>query len=331
MSAAAPQSPPSIRGIHHVTAIASDPQANHDFYTHALGLRLVKRTVNFDDPGTYHFYFGDERGTPGTILTFFPWPGARAGRRGSGQATVTGFLVPPGSLEAWRERLLKAEANVETPMERFGLRTLRVYDNDDLQLELVEHEDAARVEPWSGPGDHAVPAEMAIRGFFGVTLCVRDLDATARLLVEEMGFRHEADDQKHVRYVAAGEPGVPGRRVDLVFSPDASPGIAAAGTVHHVAFRVADAQQQERWLAHLTEAGHYPTPVQERQYFRSVYFREPSGVLFELATDGPGFTIDEPLEHLGESLKLPEWFEPRRERIEQVLPPLVTGAVEPQA
>src|SRR5688572_26291880 len=302
--------PPPIRGIHHITAIASDPQANHDFYAKTLGLRLVKKTVNFDDPGTYHLYFADEQGRPGTVLTFFPWPGARRGRRGTQQAVATAFLVPPGSLQAWEERLGLSGARVETPTERFGERRLSVFDPDDLQIDLVEHDEAERIEFWQGGG---VSEGTAIRGFFGVTLCVSSAESTARLLTQTMGLTAQKDDGGVLRYVAAGDATDPGRRVDLLVRPDEPPGHVAAGTVHHVAFRVADDAAQEAWLGTLRAAGQRPTPIQERHYFRSIYFREPGGVLFEFATDGPGFAIDESVEALGQSLRLPPWLEPHRQ------------------
>ncbi len=310
-----------IRGLHHVTAIASDAQANHDFYVRTLGLRLVKKTVNFDDPGTYHLYFGDERGSPGTIMTFFPWPGARRGTRGNGETQATSFLVPPGSIDAWKKRLRDLQVQYDEPAEHFGERALRVHDPDDLLIDLVEHEEAHAVEPWTSGG---VSADMAIRGFFGVTLSLRDPAATRRLLSETMGYKSLGENGGVERLVSAGDAADLGRRVDLLSEPESPPGHTAAGSVHHIAFRVPDDAQQLAWIDALRSAGQRSTAVQERHYFRSVYFRELGGVLFEFATDGPGMAIDEPLEALGQSLKIPPWYEQHRAQIEQVLPPLQT-------
>lgn len=309
-----------IAGIHHVTAIATDPQVNADFYTGVLGLRLVKRTVNFDDPGTYHLYFGDEAGRPGTILTFFPWPLARRGRRGTGQATVTAFSVPPGSLGWWQERLTAHGIVSDDPSSRFDEEAIRLLDPDGLELELVAHEEAEAVAPWAGS---PVPAEHAVRGFHSVTLAEQGYESTAELLTGGMGLAHAGETGNRFRFRAAGTG--TGTVVDVLCSPDMPPGQVAAGTVHHVAFRVDDDAAQERWRQHLAGRGLNVTPILDRQYFQSVYFREPGGVLFELATDPPGFTLDEPLDALGEALKLPPWLEPHRSRIEDVLPPLAVG------
>lgn len=305
-----------IVGIHHVTAIAGDPQANVGFYVKVLGLRLVKRTVNFDDPGTYHLYYGDELGRPGTILTFFPWPNAPRGRRGAGQLTVTSFSVPAGSIEYWVDRLASHAVEIEEKGERFGAETLAFKDPDDLLVELVAGDRDER-KPWEGGG---VPAEHTIRGFHSVTLTESGYEATADLLTEGMGFRAVADERDRFRF-AAGD-GAPGAIVDVVCAPDAPPGLVAAGTVHHVAWRVAGDDEQREWRRRLVGRGLNVTPLLDRQYFRSIYYREPGGVLFEIATDPPGFTIDEPPERLGSELKLPPWLEPHRNRIEGVLPHL---------
>ncbi|MEE8525507.1 MAG: ring-cleaving dioxygenase [Thermoanaerobaculia bacterium] len=307
-----------IAGIHHVTAIATDPQQNVDFYTGALGLRLVKKTVNFDDPGTYHFYYGDGSGHPGTILTFFPWPSARRGSRGSGQATVTSFSVPEDSLGFWTRRLEKLGIVVEEPKPRFDEEVLTFYDPDGLKLELVAHAGGADGgEPWSGG---PVPAEHAIRGFHGVTLSERSLDPTARLLTEIMGY--QAAGERRNRYRFEVEAGSVGRRIDILHTPDTGFGQIAAGTVHHVAWRVPDEAAQSAWSEALVREGLHPTEVKDRQYFKSIYFREPGGVLFEFATDPPGFLRDEELANLGTGLKLPPWLEPHRDRIEKALPPV---------
>lgn len=307
-----------ILGIHHVTAIATDPQRNLDFYAEVLGLRLVKRTVNFDDPGTYHLYYGDEAGQPGTILTFFPWPLARRGSRGVGQVTVTAFSVPQGSLGFWQERLTASGITVEETGERLEEEVLTLLDPDGLKLELVAHAGAEERPPWEGGG---VPAEHAIRGFYAVSLAEQGYEATAALLTEVMGFSLVAESGNRFRF-DAGDEGA-GARVDVLCVPGAPYGRVAAGSVHHVAFRVADDEAQGEWRRRLVEAGRDVTPVLDRQYFKSIYFREPGGVLFEIATDPPGFTRDESLDTLGSALKLPPWLEPHRQRIEDTLPPLV--------
>lgn len=307
----------SILGIHHVTAIAGDPQTNVGFYSGVLGLRLVKKTVNFDDPSTFHLYYGDGVGSPGTIMTFFPWPGVRAGVLGSGQTRTTAFAVPEGSLEFWRGRLEASMVHTDN-VERFGVPGLAFADPDGLGLELlacVQTDDVR--EPWNGS---SVPVEHAILGFDGVTLLHADSAATARLLVEVMGFRKVAEDSHRVRYESGH--GGSGTLVDLVRDPTVSRGRVAGGSVHHVAFRVADEAAQTGWMDRLSAAGHPTTDVKDRQYFHSIYFGEPGGVLFEIATDTPGFVIDESIEKLGQSLCLPPWLESARDRIEGVLPAL---------
>lgn len=307
----------SILGLHHVTAIAGDPQRNVDFYAGELGLRLVKRTVNFDDPSTYHLYYGDGVGSPGTVMTFFPWVGVRSGTLGSGQTSTTAFSVPERSLGFWRQRLEESQVRVDDT-ERFGVPGLAFSDPDGLRLELLasaRHEDGR--EPWEGS---SVPAEHAIRGFDGVTLLHADGTATEHLLAEAMGFRKVAVDGRRVRY-ESGEGGS-GTFVDLLTDRDAAPGRVAGGSVHHIAFRLADDDAQTAWQRRLFDAGHPTTDVKDRMYFHSVYFREPGGVLFELATDNPGFAIDESIEDLGSGLRLPPWIESSRGRIERTLPSL---------
>lgn len=304
-----------IAGIHHVTAIATDPQRNLDFYAGVLGLRLVKRTVNFDDPGTYHFYFGDTTGRPGTILTFFPWVPARRGSRGTGQATVTSFSVPESALGFWSDRLESHGVVREDVASRFDEEVLTFLDPDGLKLELVAHAEAGDGEPWD---DGPVPAEFSIRGFHSVTLTQRELDPTAELLTDTMGYRaSEVSGARH-RFVT-GDGGL-ATAVDVLHTPDTPHGHVAAGTVHHVAFRVENDDAQEAWRRRIADLGLHVTSILDRQYFHSVYFREPGGVLFELATDPPGFTWDEPVEELGSGLKLPPWLEEHRGRIESTLP-----------
>jgi glyoxalase family protein len=306
-----------ILGLHHVTAIAGDPQTNIDFYSGVLGLRLVKKTVNFDDPTTYHLYYGDGVGSPGTIMTFFPWPGVRAGVLGSGQTRTTTFAVPEGSLGFWRQHLEASLVRVDE-VERFGVRGLAFADPDGLRLEILEsvRPDDTR-QPWEGS---TVPAEHAIRGFDGVTFLHADGAATEQLLVDVMGFRKVAEDGRRVRYESG--PGGSGTYVDLLRDPTAVHGRVAGGSVHHVAFRVADDAAQVDWQRNLFNAGHPTTEIKDRMYFHSIYFREPGGVLFELATDNPGFATDETVEELGSGLRLPPWFESNRDRIEEALPAL---------
>jgi glyoxalase family protein len=310
-------------GIHHVTAIAGDAQQNLDFYSGLLGLRLVKRTVNFDDPGTYHLYYGDEEGRPGTILTFFPWKGARRGALGAGQTLSTAFSIPRESLGFWHERLREAGVPVEDPCSRFSEEFLRFADPDGLRLELVAHPGADDLPIWAqGP----VPARHAIRSFHGVTLLERSLEPTAEVLTASFGFEAVAREGSRYRFRPTGDG--PGTRVDVVVHPEAGFGRVAAGSVHHVAFRIAGDEEQLRWRQEALVRGLQVTPVQDRNYFHSVYFREPGGVLFEVATDPPGFAIDESVAELVQNLKLPAWLEPQRGRLQAELPPLVSPVAE---
>jgi predicted esterase/catechol 2,3-dioxygenase-like lactoylglutathione lyase family enzyme len=312
-----------ILGLHHVTAIASDPQRNLDFYVGVLGLRLVKRTVNFDDPQTYHLYYGDEVGTPGSIMTFFPWPGARHGRQGAGQIAVTAFSVLPGAIGFWVERLLRHGVRYEGPSKRAlgnGAveQVLAFRDHDGLMLEIVGHPGAEARPAWGGaPG---IPLEHAIHGFHGVTMWVDRGEPTERVLVDTLGFRalHESGT---TRRFGVGDGG-PGTYVDVRAIGGFGAGASGAGTVHHVAFAVADDADELAMRERVQQAQLQPTPVIDRNYFRSVYFREPAGVLYELATNPPGFAIDEPVERLGEQLMLPPQYEPHRAEIEAVLPRL---------
>ena len=306
-----------IPGIHHVTAIASDPQRNVDFYTNILGLRLVKLTVNFDDPSTYHLYYGDERGNPGTILTFFPWTSASRGRRGTGQVGVTSFAVPEGTLNYWEERLRQRGITVGQRQHRFDEEVLPFLDPDWMQLELVAHPGAGSLTPQGGG---PVAAEYAIRGFHSVTLWERDPQPSVALLTETLGFRLVQESGPRFRFQAASQD--PGAFVDLLHLPDGETGWGGAGTVHHVAWRTPNDSEQLAWRQEIADRGLRVTSVMDRQYFRSIYFREPGGVLFEIATDPPGFLRDESLAELGTHLKLPPWLEPRRARIEETLPAL---------
>lgn len=319
--------PSPIVGLHHVTAIASDPQRNLDFYTQVLGLRFVKRTVNFDDPGTYHFYFGDDAGSPGTILTFFPWPHAGRGHAGAGEVTHTAFSIPAGSLEFWHQRLTELGVLVERSGRRFEEDVLTLADPDGMKLELVAHADADLLAPgFVAPRFADVPAEHAIRGFYGVTMLQISAEDTAKLL-GVMGFHEVAREGHRIRFAA---PGLAlGNHLDIVVDAHANFGRAGAGSVHHIAFRAANDEAQESWRRVLSQ--HIPTTgILDRDYFHSIYYREPGGVLFELATDNPGFAVDEPIESLGEALHIPKWLEPRRAEIEQRLLPITLKKAAPQ-
>jgi glyoxalase family protein len=303
----------SVNGIHHVTAIAGSAQGNLDFYVGVLGLRLVKRTVNFDDPLTYHLYYGTEIGAPGTILTFFAWPNAFRGRVGSGQVNATGLSVPKGSLGWWEERFTRLRVKHDLRLERFGDGVLPFQDPDGMLLELVEAEDERPA--WKGGG---VPEEAAIRGMHGVTAHEEGYEQTAELLTETLRFELVGQEGNRFRYKAL--QGV--NTIDLLCTPDGPRGRGGAGTVHHIAWRVPDDADQVAWRKTLVSAGMNVSPVLDRQYFHSIYFREPGGVLFEIATDTPGFATDEPKEKLGEVLKLPPWLEGARGQIEAGLEPI---------
>ncbi|WP_226039112.1 ring-cleaving dioxygenase [Natrinema sp. DC36] len=304
--------PEDIPGIHHVTAIGSDPRRNLEFYTETLGLRLVKRSVNQDDVSVYHLFYGDHGGSPGTSMTFFPYTDARPGRVGTGQASAVAFLIPAESLEFWTNRLADAGVDAETGT-RFGDTVVSFRDPDGLPLELVARSDAPAGDPPEGP----VPDEHAIRGFFGVTLSLSTADPTAELL-RTMGYSETDEAGSRRRYESDGELGYV---VDICEEPQAPRGQPGAGTVHHVAFRTTRDDQPE-WRDVLQGQGLRPTEIIDRKWFESVYAREHGGVLFEFATKEPGYTVDEDLEELGERLVLPEWLEDRRDEIEAGLPEL---------
>ena len=301
-------------GIHHVTAIASDPQANVDFYTKVLGLRLVKQTVNFDAPHVWHLYYGDENGSPASILTFFPWPGVAPGREGAGLTTATAFSVPPESIGFWHKRALDLGVTVEAPKSVQDSEVLTIFDNDGMRLELVASEGDSR-SGWDGVGD--IPQEHAVRGLHTVTLSERALDPTADMLTDLLGMELAAESPDAASFDMG--PGGAGASVQIVGGVQER-GLQAGGTVHHVAFRAPNLATMELWQQELLSNGVSVTQVMDRQYFKSIYFREPGGVLFEIATDDPGFDIDEPLLELGRQLKLPPWLEPSREQIAMSLP-----------
>ena len=305
-------------GIHHITAIAGDPDRNLRFYARTLGLRLVKLTVNYDDPATYHFYFGDELGRPGSILTFFPWTHGSPGRLGTGQVAAVGFAISPSSLGFWIERLLAQGVGYQGPTRRFDEPVLAFADPDGLPIELIATERVGTMPGWAeGP----VPAEHAIRALHGATIWEDGDTGTAELLEDQLGFRRLAEEGTILR-LEGGEG--PGMLIDLRRAPGFWRGAGGVGTVHHIAFRADAAADQLARREALEGAGYQVTPVLDRTYFRSIYFREPGGVLFEVATDGPGFTVDESVGELGASLQLPSQLEPARDRITAVLPPLAS-------
>jgi catechol 2,3-dioxygenase-like lactoylglutathione lyase family enzyme len=304
-------------GIHHITAIAGEPQRNLDFYTGTLGLRLVKLTVNYDDPATYHLYYGDELGRPGSLLTFFPWPHGRRGRQGTGQAGAVSLAIPPASLGFWIERMLSHNVRYTGPVRRFDEKMLSFTDPDGLLLELVATPDAAGISPWE---DGPVAPEHAIRGVHGTTLWEDGDTGTEDLLLGTLGFEAAGEEDGLIRVRSSG-PGL-GTVVNLRRAAGFWGGAEGVGTVHHVAFRAVSEQAQLEKRAEIEARGIDITPVIDRRYFRSVYFREPGGVLFEIATEAPGFTIDEPAAELGARLMLPPAFEAGRRQIEDLLPSL---------
>jgi len=343
-----------VLGIHHITAIARNPQRNIDFYSGLLGLRLVKLTVNFDDPTTYHLYYGDSLGHPGTILTFFPWSEAPSGHRGTGQVTAISFLIPGGSMTYWIDRLKSNGVSFIGPSDRFGDQFVSFPDPDGLMLELIspssESEKKGQLQYnntdssiWE---ESPIKKEHAIRGFHSATLSQEGYERTASLLSDTMGFKLVATDNKEdrFRFEIVGKNSAYkessnnrvgsssshslrsiGSFVDIVCQPEISRGIIGIGTVHHIAWRAAnDMHQIDLRKRIVKQAKLNPTPVIDRTYFHSVYFREPGGILFEIATDPPGFAIDERPEDLGKQLKLPEWLEPVRAKLEQLLPPVKT-------
>jgi glyoxalase family protein len=305
-----------IPGLHHITAIAGQPQENIDFYTGVLGLRLVKLTVNYDDPGTYHLYFGDEMGHPGTILTFFPWPSAPKGRIGSGQAAATSFSIPEKAVDYWTGRLKAHRVSFQGPTRRFNESVVSFSDPDGLSLELVTGASSEDKLWKKGP----VQNEFAIRGFHHVTLSEREPGPTAALLTETMGFRFMGQDGDRMRF-ETGKGGA-GAIVDLLAQPGLPRGLISVGTTHHVAWRTPSDEEQKDWKTAIEATGANVTPVIDRKYFHSIYYREPGGVLFEIATEPPGFTVDQPLEELGARLMLPPWLEPNRQELERLLPSL---------
>ena len=304
-------------GIHHVTAIASDPQANVDFYAGLLGLRLVKKTVNFDDPSAYHLYYGDETGTPGTIVTFFYWPGVEAqGRVGPGQTTRLSFSAAPDALSFWQERLTRNGVTVQR-LNRFGEDVLTFTDPDQIPVEIVAVAKDAR-PGWTRAA--GIPAEKALRGLHTAELTVRSGAPTEKLLTGDMAYRVVKREGNRARFEAGA--GGSGTYIDVIADAKTSPGVGGVGTIHHIAWRVSGDGEQRAMQMRLQAAGHSVSPVRDRTYFRSIYYREQGGILFEIATDVPGFPDDEAVASLGSALKLPAQFERARAKIEQLLPPL---------
>ncbi|HEY1195717.1 ring-cleaving dioxygenase [Flavobacterium sp.] len=304
-----------ILGLHHITAIAGDAKRNFNFYANILGLRFIKKTVNFDDPGTYHFYFGDEVGSAGTILTFFPWgEGIQQGKKGSGMATEIGYSVPKGSLDFWQKRFEKYNVIYNKPAEKFGEKYLTFLDPDGLKLELIESKTEDNRKAWE---TDEVKADVATKGFHNITLTLNNIKPTAAILTEIFGYKLIDQDVNRYRYATDAVENA--AIVDLVELADEKRGLNANGTVHHVAFRVKNDEILMHFREKIEDYGLQITPQIDRQYFHSLYFREPGGVLFEIATDNPGFTVDESLEELGKNLKLPAQYEPQRAAIEKHL------------
>ena len=309
-----------LRGVHHVTAIAGDPQENIEYYVGLLGLRLVKRSVNQDDPGTYHLFYGDALGHTGTELTFFPWPGGAPGVDGVGQVATVAFAVPAGSLDYWARRLRNSGIETSGPAERSAEDVVAFADPHGLRLELVAGTGTGYRGPWAAWEGGPVPPEYAIRGVHAVGVKEARVDPTGAFLTDALGFRQMGEDDGRLRFHVGN--GGSGAFLDLLPHPGERHGRVAVGTVHHVAWRTPDATEQERWQETIAARGVSVTPVIDRFWFRSIYFREPGGVLFEIATDGPGFTVDEDKDELGQRLILPPWLEPQRQQIEAVLPPV---------
>jgi glyoxalase family protein len=327
----------TVSGLHHVTAISGPAQENLDFYAGILGMRLVKKSVNQDDPGTYHLFYADAEGHPGTDLTFFPWEHLAPPRPGHGMASEVALAVPPGSLDFWGERLERYGVPVGSVAPRFGEPALAVRDPHGMHLALVEG-DGVLARPFTPWEASPVPVERQVRGLHGARVRERDLGLTTGFLTATMGFSHLATEGPWHRYTVSpggfggaggpGESGGSGSFLDVAEAPDEPRGAWGVGAIHHLAWRVDDEAHQLELRRRLEEVVH-PTPVIDRFWFRSVYFKEPGGVLFELATEGPGFAVDEEPERLGESLVLPPWLEPRRSEIEAVLPPLAPARPEP--
>ncbi|MFC3040834.1 ring-cleaving dioxygenase [Virgibacillus xinjiangensis] len=298
-------------GIHHITAMVNDPQRTIDFYAGVLGLRLVKKTINFDRPEVYHLYFGNESGDPGSIITFFPWPKQLKGRIGIGQVGVTSYIIPAGSAPFWEKRL-ESHGVKTTASNRFGEAYIQFEDPDGLPIELVERKEGPSNQ-WSVGN---IDPEVAVKGFGGAVLHTVQPFKTAEVLEDVLGLESMGQEDGFLRFKAEGQLG---NSIDIKLTPSVR-GLMGAGTVHHIAWRAKDQEDLHRWKSRLEEKGLYPTEIRERHYFQSVYFREEGGILFEIATDPPGFTVDEPMDKLGEGLMLPPWLESKRADLEKTLP-----------
>jgi glyoxalase family protein len=317
-----------IKGLHHVTAVTRDAQMNVDFYRNVLGQRLVKKTVNFDVPDTYHFYFADETGTPGTVLTFFAWQNVKRGVRGNGETAAAAYNIPSGSIGFWQDYLSGKGMTTHPLEQRFGMEVLSFDDPDGMRIELVESDASPTVRYWEmGP----IPQAHALNGFHSVTLWLAEIEPTADLLVSQMGYSFVGQEGNRHRFMGginslANTLDILHRPIQPEETPDEA--VFGGGSIHHIAFRVPSDEMQLEYQSALRAAGYGVTPVRDRSYFHSIYYREPGGVLFEIATEGPGFAIDEPVDTLGESLRLPEWFEPNRSIIESELPPINVETVK---
>jgi len=302
-------------GLHHITAVTKDPQTNIDFYQQVLGQRLVKTTVNFDDPGTYHLYYGDYTGIPGTAMTFFGWLNSVQGKVGTGETQAVAYTIPQQSVSYWNARLKQLGFSPERVETRFGQDVIPFIDPEGMRLELAAEENLPTIQPWQGS---PVPEEHELRGFYGVSLWLEEIESTTRILTEILGYQQAGQEGNRYRFTVPGD--APGKVVDLVHKPNTGRGTFGASSVHHIAFRASSDEHQQEIQQQVRKMGIHATQVIERHYFRSVYFRTPGGVLFEIATDQPGFTIDESAETLGQKLVLPPWHESRREEIEAYLP-----------
>jgi glyoxalase family protein len=317
-----------IKGLHHVTAVTRDAQVNVDFYRNVLGQRLVKKTVNFDSPDSYHFYFADEIGTPGSVLTFFAWPRMKQGIRGNGETAALAYNISTSSIGFWQDYLAGKGIPVQPVEQRFGMEVLSFDDPDGMRIELIASDVSSAVQHWeTGP----IPQAHTLSGFHSVTLWLEEVEPTADLLINQMGYTLAGQEGHRHRFI--GGPDSLADTLDILHrpvQPEDLPdeAVFGAGSIHHIAFRVPNDETQLEYQAALRAAGYSVTPVRDRSYFHSIYYREPGGVLFEIATETPGFAIDEPVESLGETLRLPEWFEPTRSAIEESLQPITLNPVE---
>ena len=306
-----------ILGIHHITALASDAQRNVDFYVGILGMRFVKKSINQDAPDAYHLYYGDEIGTPGTALTFFPFGRAARGVHGNSEVANVAFAVPVKSQDFWVSHLSKKRIHFDGPSKRFNEDVIIFQDPDGMLIDLVFTDKHTHKRPWK---KGSIPMEYGIRNFYGVTMNFAELGPSAKVLRDVLGFNQSSQTEKRTRFlIGEGSDEV---AIDLVVNPAAPQARQSAGSVHHIAWRVKDFVAHEEWFKHVNQSGLYSSEIIDRFYFHSIYFREPGGVLYEIASDNPGFTVDETVEELGTHLMLPPWYEEHREKIERALPPI---------